>query len=65
MELSVGIASPVTLLAGKGLGNYLKCLSVVLEKVGEDQLDRPFAKWSIAKDEGGEEYAANNIEKEV
>jgi Mn-dependent DtxR family transcriptional regulator len=44
MELSVGITSPVTLLAGKGLGNYVKYRSVVLEKDGEDKLNRPFAK---------------------
>jgi hypothetical protein len=58
-ELIVGITFPVTLLAGKGLGNYVKYRSVVLEKDG-DQLDRPFAKWNIAKSEGGEDYPANN-----
>jgi len=44
MELSVGFTFPVTSLAGEGLGNYVNCRSVVLEKDGEDQMDRPLAK---------------------
>jgi hypothetical protein len=44
MKLSVGITFLVTLLAGKGLENYVKYSSVVVEKDGEDQLDHLFAK---------------------
>jgi hypothetical protein len=65
MELSVGITFTVTLLAVKGLGNYVQYRSVVLEKDVEDQLDRTFAKLNIAKREGGEEYPANNKRKKA
>jgi len=42
-----------------------KLWTVVLEKDGEDQLDRSCEKWrSVTESQGGEEYTAYNIEKE-
>jgi hypothetical protein len=43
-----------------------KFSNVVLEKDGEDQLDRSCDKWkSITYSQGGEEYPAYNKKKEV
>jgi hypothetical protein len=40
-----------------------KFWNVVLEKNGEDQLDRSFEKWSITQSQGGEEYRTYNKKK--
>jgi len=42
-----------------------KLWNAVLEKDGEDQLDRPCEKWrNITKSRAGEEYPTNNKKKE-
>jgi hypothetical protein len=38
--------------------------SVVLEKTGEDQLDRSCEKWSITQSQGGKEYPTYNKKEE-
>jgi hypothetical protein len=40
-----------------------KFWNVMLEKNGEDQLDRSCEKWSITQSQGGEEYRTYNKKK--
>jgi len=37
---------------------------VVLEKDGEEQADSSREKWSVTKNQGGEEYPTNNEKKD-
>jgi hypothetical protein len=62
MELSVGITLPVTLLASKGLGNYVRWCWRKMAKVS--WTDRLRNEMLQRVNEVGVKYPANNKKKE-
>jgi hypothetical protein len=62
-ELIICYSNQSKLICSVGLF-IVRFRGVVLEKNGENQVDRSREKWSITKNQGGEEYPTNNKKKD-